>query len=110
MAAELNAGDSAQTKHKIDDAKVLRLKLLKMAETVDAVSKRIAGLELVVNEDQDESVAVVDPVTLGSYTTLKSRIRMASVNFVKVIFHNAATTFPFLVLIFTKTQLRTPRS
>lgn len=83
MAAELNAGDSAQTKHKIDDAKVLRLKLLKMAETVDAVSKRIAGLELVVNEDQDESVAVVDPVTLGSYTTLKSRIRMASVNFVK---------------------------
>ena len=96
MAAELNAGDSAQTKHKIDDAKVLRLKLLKMAETVDAVSKRIAGLELVVNEDQDESMAGVGPVTLGSYATLKSRIRMASVNFVKVIFTMQPLLFPSL--------------
>ena len=77
MAAELNAGEGAQTKHKIDSAKVLRLKLLKMAETVDAVSKRIAGLEL-ADEDQ------LDPLAMGSYATLKSRIRIASVNFVKV--------------------------
>jgi len=76
MAAELNAGEGAQTKHKIDSAKVLRLKLLKMAETVDAVSKRIAGLEL-ADEDQ------LDPLAMGSYATLKSRIRIASVNFVK---------------------------
>ena len=46
-----------------------------MAEMVDALSKRIASLEA-----GDE---VMDPVSLGSYTTLKSRIRLASVNFVK---------------------------
>jgi len=73
-ATRLNAGEPA-TKHKIDEAKVLRLKLLKMAETVDAVSKRIVLLEP-PNPD-------MDPVSLGSYATLKSRIRMASVNFVK---------------------------
>jgi len=76
MAAELNAGVGAQTKHKIDSAKLLRLKLLKMAETVDAVSKRIAGLQL---GDDDQ----LDPLAMGSYATLKSRIRIASVNFVK---------------------------
>jgi len=76
MAGELNAGEGAQTKHKIDEAKLLRLKLLKMAETVDAVSKRIAGLQL---PDEDQ----LDPLAMGSYATLKSRIRIASVNFVK---------------------------
>jgi len=77
MAAELNAGEGAQTKHKIDDAKVLRVKLLKMAEAVDAVSKRVASLDL--GEDDD----ALDPMAMGSYATLKSRIRIASVNFVK---------------------------
>merc|ERR1719370_957265 len=71
-AVRLNAGEPA-TKHKIEEAKVLRLKLLKMAESVDVVSKRIVLLE---PED-------MDPISLGSFTTLKSRIRMASVNFVK---------------------------
>ena len=78
MASELNAGEGAQTKHKIDDAKVLRVKLLKMAEAVDAVSKRVASLDL--GEDDD----ALDPMAMGSYATLKSRIRIASVNFVKV--------------------------
>jgi len=74
IAERLNAGEQAATKHKIEEAKVLRLQLLKMAESVDVVSKRIVLLE----PDGD-----MDPVSLGSYTTLKSRIRMASVNFVK---------------------------
>jgi len=77
MAAELNAGEGAQTKHKIDDAKVLRLKVLKISEAVEAVSKRVVGLDL--GEDDDS----LDPVAMGSYATLKSRIRIASVNFVK---------------------------
>ena len=72
-AASLNAGESA-TSHRLEEAKVLRIRLLKMAESVDSVSRKIASL----SPDED-----MDPVSLGSFATLKSRIRLASVNFVK---------------------------
>jgi len=44
MAAGLNSGEYSQ--EQLSEAKVLRLKLLKMAEIVDAASKKISTLEL----------------------------------------------------------------
>ena len=65
IANKLNAGEPA-TKLTIEEAKRMRIRLLKAAENVDAVSKAMVGL------DEDESSK-----------TLRSRIRAASINFVK---------------------------
>merc|ERR1719322_1758711 len=65
IANKLNAGEPA-TKLTIEEAKRMRIRLLKAAENVDAVSKAMVGL------DEDESTK-----------TLRSRIRAASINFVK---------------------------
>ena len=65
IAAKLNAGEPA-TNLTIEEAKRMRIHLLKAAENVDAVSKAMIGL------DEDESTK-----------TLRSRIRAASINFVK---------------------------
>jgi len=65
IAEKLNAGEPA-TKLTIEEAKRMRIHLLKAAENVDAVSKAMIGL------DEDESTK-----------TLRSRIRAASINFVK---------------------------
>jgi hypothetical protein len=69
MATALNAGESTQ--EQLSEAKLLRLKLLKMAEIVDAMSKKISTLEIEVDED------------VGLVKTLKSRIRNSAINFVK---------------------------
>ena len=71
MAAALNAGEGTQ--EQLSEAKVVRLKLLKLAEIVDATSKKIASLD--VDGDDDPNQA--------SVRTLKSRIRTSAVNFVK---------------------------
>ena len=65
VAAMLNAGEPA-TKLKLEEAKHLRIRLLKAAENVEAVSKAIITL------DEDDTTK-----------TLRSRIRTASINFVK---------------------------
>ena len=49
MAAALNAGEGTQ--EQLSEAKVVRLKLLKLAEIVDATSKKIASLD--VDGDND---------------------------------------------------------
>lgn len=64
MAASLHNGEST---YQLEEVKVLRLHVLKAAETVDAVSKKIASLP------------VQDPKT----ETLQNRIRISAVNFVK---------------------------
>ena len=65
IAEKLNAGEPA-TKLTIEEAKRMRIHLLKAAENVDAVSKAMISL------DEDDSSK-----------TLRSRIRAASINFVK---------------------------
>lgn len=65
IAKKLNAGEPA-TSLTIEEAKRLRIRLLKAAENVDAVSKAIVTL------DEDDSSK-----------NLRSRIRNASINFVK---------------------------
>ena len=74
MAAALNAGESTQDQ--LSDAKMLRMKLLKMAEIVDAMSKKIATLEV-------EGAEVEGSPDFGLVKTLKSRIRNSAINFVK---------------------------
>ncbi len=49
MATTLNAGEGTQ--EQLSEAKMLRLKLLKMAEIVDATSKKIATLEIEGEEE-----------------------------------------------------------
>ena len=71
MASSLNAGEGTQ--EQLSEAKVLRLKLLKLAEIVDATSKKIATMEIEGEDDRDQA----------SVKTLKSRIRTSAVNFVK---------------------------
>ena len=73
MAASLNAGEG--TLEQLSETKILRLKLLKMAEIVDATSKKIASLELEGEEEGSPDYGLVK--------TLKSRIRTSAVNFVK---------------------------
>ena len=51
----------------------MRLKLLKLAEIVDATSKKIATMEIEGEDDRDQA----------SVKTRKSRIRTSAVNFVK---------------------------
>lgn len=69
MAEALNAGEATQDQ--LSESKILRMKLLKMAEIVDATSKKILSLE--IEGDEDESVV----------ETLKNRIRASAVNYVK---------------------------
>lgn len=64
MANSLNNGEST---YKIDETQVLRLQVMKAAETVEAVSKKIAAL----------------PPEDAKSETLQNRIRIAAVNFVK---------------------------
>ena len=49
MATALNAGEGTQ--EQLTETKFLRLKLLKMAEIVDATSKKIATLEIEGEEE-----------------------------------------------------------
>ena len=49
MATALNAGEGTQ--EQLSETKFLRLKLLKMAEIVDATSKKIATLEIEGEEE-----------------------------------------------------------
>lgn len=64
MAASLNLGE---TNYRLEEAKLLRMQVLKSAETVEALSKKIAILEA------DDSMTL----------TLQKRIRSSAVNFVK---------------------------
>lgn len=64
MATSLHNGEST---YQIDEVKVLRLQVLKAAETVEAVSKKIAAL----------------PAEDAKTETLQNRIRISAVNFVK---------------------------
>lgn len=74
MAASLNAGESTQ--EQLTEAKILRMKLLKMAEIVDAMSKKISTLQV-------EGVEEEGSPDFGLVKTLKSRIRNSAINFVK---------------------------
>ncbi len=64
MAESLNNGEST---YPVEEAKILRLQVLKVAETVDAMSKKIGALD------------AIDSMTV----TLQNRIRNAAINFVK---------------------------
>ncbi len=64
MSESLHNGEST---YPLEEAKILRLQVLKVAETVDGVSKKISSLE------------VADSMT----ATLQNRIRMSAVTFVK---------------------------
>ena len=64
MHQSLHNGEST---YQIEEVKILRLKVLKAAETVDVISKKIASL----------------PVPDTKTESLQNRIRNASVNFVK---------------------------
>ena len=59
---------NGESTYRIEDVKILRLQVLKAAETVDAISKKI------------EALPAEDPST---QKTLQKRIRNAAVNFVK---------------------------
>ena len=63
-----------ETTYRADDAKMLRIKLLKIAENIDLMSKKIASLG---SESQDENQP--RPRTM----LLQSQIRRAAVNFIK---------------------------
>jgi len=63
-----------ETTYRVDDAKLLRIKLLKIAENIDLMSKKISSLG---SENQDENSPL--PRTM----LLQSQIRRASVNFIK---------------------------
>jgi hypothetical protein len=70
MAESLGIGE---TTYHLSDAKNLRLKLLKIAENVDLMSKKIAGLGLDSGEAYLQS----------RHYLLQSQIRRAAVNFIK---------------------------
>lgn len=59
-----------ETDFALDEAKLLRLKILKIAENIDLISKRICAID-------------VDQPISGLQLQLQKRIRAASVNFVK---------------------------
>ena len=74
-AERFNAGEPA-TKLQLEEANFLRNKVCKMAETLQILAKRISTLEV----DPEE---IPDPVARASYNTLKSRISVATINFIK---------------------------
>lgn len=73
MADSLNNGE---TNYHLDDAKILRVKLLKIAENVDSMSKKIASLG--TEETAEDEVAKNQRRFF-----LQNQIRRASVNFIK---------------------------
>ena len=64
-----------ETTYHIEDAKTIRLKLLKIGESVDLVSKKIAEL----GKSEDESSQIIN----SRRFLLQNQIRRASVNFIK---------------------------
>lgn len=73
MADSLNNGE---TNYHLDDAKVLRVKLLKIAENVDSMSKKISTLG--TEETAEDEI----PKNQRRFL-LQNQIRRASVNFIK---------------------------
>ena len=64
-----------ETTYHVEDAKTIRLKLLKIGESVDLVSKKIAEL----GKSEDESSQIIN----SRRFLLQNQIRRASVNFIK---------------------------
>ncbi len=64
-----------ETTYHVEDAKTIRLKLLKIGESVDLVSKKIAEL----GKSEDESNQIIN----SRRFLLQNQIRRASVNFIK---------------------------
>jgi len=73
MADSLNNGE---TNYHLDDTKVLRVKLLKIAENVDSMSKKISTLGT-------EEIAEDEITKNQRRFLLQNQIRRASVNFIK---------------------------
>jgi len=67
------------TTYHLEDAKTVRLKLLKIGESVDLISKKISELGKPVQGDNDDSQVVVN----SRRFFLQNQIRRASVNFIK---------------------------
>lgn len=66
-----------ETNYHVEDAKTIRLKLLKIGESVDLVSKKIA--ELGKSEEETSHTQIIN----SRKFLLQNQIRRASVNFIK---------------------------
>ena len=67
------------TTYHLEDAKTVRLKLLKIGESVDLISKKISELGKPAEEESNNQVLFNSRRIL-----LQNQIRRASVNFIKV--------------------------
>lgn len=76
MLKSLNDGEETYT---LEEAKLLRLQIMKMAEKIDFISKKILVHGVHENEEEESTI----PSTSGIALTLQKRIRQASANFIK---------------------------
>lgn len=76
MSDSLNKGEE---EYNLDDAKYLRVKILKIAENVDIISREISNLDASIPDDNCETSGPPSPLLFQ----LQQRIRVAAVNFVK---------------------------
>ena len=72
-----------ETTYHLEDAKTLRLKLLKIGESVDLISKKIADLGKPEEGAGEDTTPAAPQIVNSRKILLQNQIRRASVNFVK---------------------------